>query len=336
MSEAPPAADPAPARRRWLPLVGIGVLALLALGLWLAYRPAPDQLQGMVDARELRIASKVAGRLAAVHVAEGQRVAAGQLIATLDSPEVAAKARQAQAAVEAAGQQADKAAAGPRPSEISAVEAQWRRAEAAATLARTTYERTSRLAAQGVVAGQKRDEARTNMVASEEAARAARAQYDTALAGARIEDRRAARAQVAQAEGAAAEVDAARAETRLFAPAGGEVGRRLAQPGEIVGVGFPVMMLTEVDAPWVTLTLREDQLRGLKRGALLTGRVPALGRTARRFRVIYLAPAGDYATWRATRQSSGFDVKSFEVRLIPVGRIDGLRPGMTALFDWPQ
>lgn len=336
MSEPVPVADPAPERRWWLPIAAIGVLALLALGLWLAYRPAPDQLQGMVDARELRIASKVTGRLAAVHVAEGQRVAAGQLIATLDSPEVAAKARQAQAAVEVASQQADKAEAGARPSEISAAEAQWRRAAAAATLARTTYERTSRLAAQGVVAGQKRDEARTNMVASEEAARAARAQYDTALSGARIEDRRAARAQVAQAEGAAAEVDAARAETRLFAPAGGEVGRRLAQPGEIVGAGFPVMMLTEIDTSWVTLTLREDQLRGLKPGQTLTGRVPALGRQANRFRVVYLAPAGDYATWRATRQSSGFDIKSFEVRLIPVGRIAGLRPGMTALFDWPQ
>jgi HlyD family secretion protein len=316
--------------------MGLAVATVLALGLWLAWRPAPDQLQGLVDARELRVASKVTGRLAQVHVEEGQMVKAGQLLATIDSPEARAKKAQVSAVVDAAEAQASKAEAGARATEIAAAEAQWRRAAAAADLARVTFERVNRLADEGVVPGQKRDEARTNMIAADQAARAARAQYDTAREGARREDRRAAEAQANQARGAADEVAVALAETAVLAPAEGEVGRRLAQPGEIVGAGFPIMYVTETQSPWVTLTLREDQLNGIARGREVTGTIPALKGASARFRVTFMAPAGDYATWRATRQSSGFDIKGFEVRLKPVKPVAGLRPGMSVLFDWPQ
>ncbi|OSZ70077.1 hemolysin secretion protein D [Sphingomonas sp. IBVSS2] len=335
--EAPaPVPAPAPARRFPVALVaGLVVAVLLALGLWLAYRPAPDQIQGMVDAREMRITSKVTGRIGAFHVEEGQPVKAGQLLYTLDSPEVAAKSEQAGGALAAAQAVESKADEGARPEDIRAAEAQWRRAQAAAELARTTSARTQRLYEQGVIAGQKADEARTNAVASAEQAEAARAQYDLALAGARRQDKAAATGQVQQARGAVAEVQAAADETRVAAPADGEVGKRLAQPGELVPQGFPVFVLTDIAHPWVTLNVREDQLRGLARGKELAGTIPALANKRARFRVVYTAPAGDFATWRATRQSTGFDIKSFEVRVVPVAPVEGLRPGMTVLFDWP-
>jgi len=337
--ETPLAEEPAarsPDRRWWAMAMAVGIALLLAIGLWLAYRPAPDQIQGMVDAHEVRIASKVTGRIAAFHVEEGQAVRAGQLLYTIDSPEVAARSQQAGGALASAEAMESKARSGTRPEDIRAAEAQWRRAQAASDLAQTTYQRTQRLFDEGVLAGQKRDEARTNAIASEEAAKAARAQYDQALAGARREDQAAAGGQVEQARGAVAEVEAAAVETRVTAPMAGEIGRRLAQPGELVPQGFPVFVLTDTAHPWVTLNVREDQLRGLSRGTEITGRVPALGDRSVRFRVAYLAPAGDFATWRATRQSSGFDIKSFEVRVRPVAPVPGLRPGMTVLFDWPQ
>ena len=331
IDEAPP-----PARRNLArPIVAIVVVALLALGLWLAYRPAPGQIQGMVDAREMRITSKVTARIAAFHVEEGQQVKAGQLLYTLDSPEVAAKTEQAGGALAAAQAVESKADEGARPEDIRAAEAQWRRAQAAADLATTTAARTDRLFRQGVIAGQKADEARTNAVASVEQAKAARAQYELALAGARRQDKAAASGQVQQARGAVAEVKAAADETRVLAPADGELGKRLAQPGELVPQGFPVFMLTDTAHPWVTLNVREDQLHGLARGKELEGTIPALSDRRVRFRVSYTAPAGDFATWRATRQSSGFDIKSFEVRVVPVTPVEGLRPGMTVLFDWP-
>lgn len=332
-------AEGAPAQsRKRKPIIVVAivlVLLLLSFGIWSSYRPAPAQLQGMVDARELRVNSKVTGRIAQFMVEEGQAVRAGDLLYTIESPEVTAKSEQAGGALAAAEAIANKADAGARAEDIRAAEAQWRRAEAAAKLAQDTSARTQRLYQQGVIAGQKADEARTNAVASTEQARAARAQYDMARAGARVEDRQAASGQVQQARGAVAEVRAAAAETRVVAPSAGEIGKRLAQPGELVPQGFPVFMLTDVANPWVTINVREDQLNGLARGKEMEGVIPALGHKRARFRVNYAAPAGDFATWRATRQSSGFDVKSFELRLVPVAAIPGLRPGMTVLFDWP-
>jgi len=328
---------PRPRRGRLKVVILVGaILVLLAIGLWLSYRPAPGQLQGMVDAREIRVASKVTGRIEGFDVEEGQVVQAGQLLYRIASPEVAAKQQQASGALAAAQATESKAAAGARPEQIRAAEAQWRRAQAAADLAQDTSARTQRLYAQGVIAGQKADEARTNAIASSQAAKAARAQYDEALAGARPQDKAAAGGQVQQARGAVAEVGAAAAETRVVAPSAGEIGKRLAQPGELVPQGFPVFMLTDVANAWVTVNVREDQLNSLTRGKEMAGTVPALGGRRIVFRVIYIAPAGDFATWRATRQSSGFDVKSFEVRVKPTSRVEGLRPGMTVLFDWPQ
>jgi HlyD family secretion protein len=332
-----PSSDAEPrVRRPFGLLVVVIVAALLGIGLWLSYRPAPDQIQGMVDAREIRVTSKVTGRIATFQVEEGQAVRAGQLLYTIASPEVEAKQQQAGGALAAAQATEDKAEAGARPEDVRAAEAQWRRAQAAADLAQTTSARTQRLYREGVIAGQKADEARTNAIASTEAARAARAQYDLARAGARPQDKAAAGGQVQQARGAVAEVQAAAAETRVVAPSAGEVGKRLAQPGELVPQGFPVFMLIDVGNAWVTLNVREDQLGGLRRGTRMTGTVPALGGRRVEFRVTYLAPAGDFATWRATRQSSGFDIKSFEVRVLPLQAVQGLRPGMTVLFDWSQ
>ena len=337
MSQTPSSdAQADPRRRRLLPLVVVVALVVVAIGVWLAFRPGQDQLQGMVDADSLNVAAKVSARLAAVHVREGERVEAGQLLFELDSPEVAAKAQQAGALRDAAQAQADKADAGAREEDIRAAEAEWERARAGNALAQSTFQRLDRLYGEGVVSRQRRDEAQAQARSSAGLETAARAQYDMARAGARSQDKAAAHAQVRQAEGAVAEVEAAEAEVRGHAPIGGEVGRRMADIGEIVPAGYPVFKLVDIDHPWVSLFLREDQFHGITPGTRLRGTVPALGDEAVEFEVYYLSPAGDYATWRATRQSAGFDVHSFELRARPVAPVEGLRPGMSVLFAWPQ
>lgn len=328
--------SPVQSRKPLIAIAVVAILLLLALGLWLSFRETPAQLQGMVDADEVRISSKVTGRIESFAVKEGQRVKAGQTLYMIDSPEVAAKRQQAQGSLDAARALQDKADDGARPQEIRATEAQWRRVQAAANLAQTTYERTQRLYGEGVVSRQRRDEARTNAKASSEAANAARAQYDLAVAGARSEDKAAAGGQVLQAKGGVAEVDAALDETIITAPSSGEIGQKFAEVGELVPAGFPVFTLTDVANPWVTLNLREDQFAGLKMGAVFDAIVPALEDKKISLRVSFIAPTGEFATWRATRQSSGFDIKSFEVRMTPVNRVRNLRPGMSVLFDWPQ
>jgi len=188
---------------------------------------------------------------------------------------------------------------------------------------------------EGVMTRQKRDEALAQARSSRELSNAARAQYDQALAGARDQDKRAAQGQVRQAQGAVAEVDAARDEINGRAPMAGEINKRMSDIGELVPAGYPVFTLVDIDRMWVSVNLRESQMRGLKVGTRLRGNVPALDRDAE-FEVYFINPAGDYATWRATRQSSGYDVRSFEIRLRPVAPVEGFRPGMSVLFGWPQ
>ena len=83
------------------------------------------------------------------------------------------------------------------------------------------------------------------------------------------------------------------------------------------------------------MNLREDRLAGLRVGDKLRATIPAVDAEPRQFSVYYISPLGSFATWRATREAGGFDVRTFEVRARPDRPIDGLRPGMTALIEWP-
>ena len=337
MSEPPPVDRPVTPDRRVPVLLGATLVSVIVLGgLWLSLRPAQGQLQGFVDVDEVTVAAKITARAVQLHVHEGDRVQAGQLLLTLASPEVDARQEQALGALDSARAQAAKADDGARPQEIDALAAQWRRAQAGADLAQTTLQHTDTLFREGVLTRQKHDEAYANARAATEAAVAAKAQYDQARAGARIEDRQAASGQLRQARGALAEVAAAEAETSLRAPISGEISKRMVDVGEIVPAGYPAFTLIDRSRQWVVLNVREDQFARVKLGAVLRGDVPALGVKGAAFTVYYIAPSGDYATWRATRQSSGYDVRTFQVRLRSVGDLNELRPGMSVLVPWPQ
>lgn len=313
-------------------LVTVGVIALLAFGLWLSFRPKPVLLEGEIEATEFDVAAKVPGRVESVAVKLGQTVARGTLLFTLESPELRAKLTQAEGARDAAGALRRKADAGARQEEIRAAEQQWLRAKAGSDLADVTLERVERLHRDGVVPRQRRDEAEAQARAMRAAAASAKAGHDLALAGAREEDRAAATAVAAQAGGAVSEVEAYLAETQIKAPHAGEVSSLLIDAGEIAPAGFPVITLIDLNDVWVVLQIREDLLAGIGMGTELKGQVPALGGREVTFKVDYIAALGAFATWRATSASAGFDLKTFELRARPTAPVAGLRPGMTIVI----
>lgn len=315
--------------------VVIAVLAIVALGLWLATRPPKPMIQGMVDTDQIQVAAKVPGRLEALMVHEGDRVKAGQLLFVLSSPELDAKLAQVQAQQAAAESQAAKARHGAQSEDIETARSAWQAAEATAALAAKTVARVSNLYTEGVVSLQKRDEAVAAAKASANAAAAAKFQYEKAMGGARPEDIKGAEALATQAEAGVREVAALQAELRITAPVAGEISRRNANVGEVVPPTLPVISMFEPDKLWVSLNVRENQFHGLKNGQELDGTVPALDGRRLRFKVYYIAPLGDFATWRATRESSGYDIKTFEIRVRPEDAPPELRPGMSVLFDWP-
>lgn len=321
------------AQSRLLVVLGVVVLLLIVWGFWKAAQPPAPYFQGQMEARETDIAPKVTARIRQVLVTEGQQIQAGDLLVEMDSPEVQAKLAQAQAAKDAAQAVADKASNGARPEEVQMARLGWERAQAAANLAKTSYGRVQSLYDQGLVSAQKRDEAQTNWQASAAQAEAARAQYEMAAKGARAEDKSAAAAQARQIDGVIAEVKAAEAETQLRSPVGGEVANVLAKVGELSPQGVSVVTVVDLKDQWVIINVREDYLQRFAVGSRFTGKLPALNNHSAEFEVYYLGVLPDFATWRTTRGSQGFDARTFEVRARPAQPIAGARPGMSVLVE---
>lgn len=316
-----------------LGLAAIAVVLLLGYGIWRATQPAPEMFQGQMEARETDIAPKVTGRITQVLVSEGETVLAGAALMRTDNPEVTAKMVQAIAAQQAAQAMADKAANGARPQEIEMARLQWQRAQAAADLALSSFNRIDNLAKEGLVAAQKRDEAQTSFTTSRDQALTAKAQYELVRAGARREDKAAASAQARQVAGVVAEVQAARSETELRSPVAGEVAKVLAKVGELSVQGVAVVTVVDLKDQWLVLNVREDRLQRFAKDAEFDAVLPALGGHKARFKVFHTAVMPDFATWRATRAGQGFDVRTFEIKARPLITIDGARPGMSALVQ---
>ncbi len=317
-------------------IVVLALIVLVIMGIsqlqQFATQPREQFLQGQMEARRVLVAGKVPGRIERLLVHEGDVVTKDSLVAVISSPEIEAKKIQARGALGAAKAQASKARNGARSEDITALKAMADRAQEAATLAKNTYNRVQKLYNEGVLPLQKRDEAETQMKASQSAADAARAQYNQAVAGARSEDKAAANALVLQAKGANAEVDAYLEETKIRTPISGEVSLKLAEEGEVVGSGMPIIAVTDLNDSWAVFHLREDYLKNVSKGKKFNLQIPALDKIVE-MEVSYIASVGDYATWRSSKESAGFDLKTFEVRMRPTRKIENLRPGMSVLLS---
>jgi len=329
----PPAKAHLPASRFLRPVAVIAVAAFLVTGLYLANRQVTPPLQGQIDARYIDVSPKILGRVARLRVHEGDEVLPGAPLVVLDSPEVRAKVSQAQSALAAATARQQLVDDGTRREEIRTAEAAWQRAVADARLAETTFRRVNALYEQGLVSQQRNDEVETQYRAATDAVRAVRAQYEMALNGFRSEERNAAAAVTRGAGAAVDEIDALAADISLKSPISAEVDKVILHEGELAPPGFPILTLVNLSDVWAVFNLRENELARVKIGTQMTGKVPALGGKAVRFSIYYISPKGEYATWRATRQSSGYDIKTFEVRARPVEKVEGLRPGMSVLVD---
>lgn len=321
----------------WPAAVGLFIVgAFFIYSVWILSLPHPFEVQGEADATQVKVASKLTGRIDSIAVRKGEQVQKGQLLFIIHSPEVEAKLEQARAALEAAEAQNRKALAGAQREDIEAARNSYLKAEAAAELAEKTFRRIEKLYQDGVVPAQKRDEAETQYKVACETAQAAKALYDKALNGTRPEDKESARAMVHKANAAISEVEAYLTETRIYAPIAGEVSNIIAEKGEIVTAGYPVITLADLSDSWISFNLREDLLADIRQGSTFNARIPALGNREISLQVTYINPLGNFATWNATKTSGDFDLKTFEVHARPMEKIEGLRPGMSALVDWNQ
>lgn len=319
----------------WLIIAVVVIIAVVALVGWYLKRSEPTIIQGTVECTTYKASSKIAGRIEEMKVEQGDHVTKGQLLYVLSTPELDAKLRQAEAVKSAATALDQKALAGARVQQIEAALNMWQKAQAGKELAQKTYDRVKALYDKGVVPEQKFDEADANYRAMVATEMAANAQYDLAVAGASKEDKDAAAAQVQQAEGVVSEVESYISDAMVYAPVDGEVSTIIAEQGELVGTGYPVVAILDTTDTWVTFNIKETLLPKITVGMKMTAYVPALDRNVE-LEVTYISVQADFATWSATRTQGSFDIRTFAVKARPVTDVENIRPGMSVLVNWDE
>lgn len=288
-------------------------------------------IQGEVEVSEYRVSSKLPGRIAEICVTEGDFVHKGDTLAILDVPEVEAQKRAAEATQDAAKAVSDMADNGARKEQIQAAYQLWQQAVAASDIAEKTYKRLQNLYNEGVISAQKRDEAFAAYKATQAQVLAAKSQYDMAKSGARNEERKAASDQANAAKNATDVVKSLLRETVQIATADGEVSEIFPKVGELVGLGSPIMSISELNDMWGTFNIREDQLNGMKVGDTFKAYCPAFDKEIE-MKVYHIKDQGSFAVWKATKTNGQYDIKTFEVKARPSKPVEGLRPGMTLII----
>ena len=310
-------------------IVIIVVLALIGLFL---LKPEPQIIQGQAEATQVRVSGKLPGRVVEFMVEEGQHVLAGDTLVHIHSSLVEAKLSQAEAMETVAKAQNKKVDSGTRVELLNSAYDMWQQAQAGLTIAKKTYERMQSLYKKGVVSEQKRDEAEAAYKAMVATESAAKSQYEMAKAGAQAEDKAAAAAMVAAAQGSGAEVESILSDSYLTAPTDGEISDIFPNVGELVSLGAPIMNVLKLDDMWVSFNVREDLLENLTMGAEVQAIIPALENKEVTLKVFYIRDMGSYAVWRATKVTGQYDAKTFQVKARPVEPVDNLRPGMSVLL----
>jgi HlyD family secretion protein len=317
----------ADARRRIIVLSVVLVAA--GAGGYLLLRPEPPApIAGVVHATEIRLAPEVGGQLATIKAVKGTRVRAGDVVAELSALELTAAVAQARAALDAATASRGHVYAGVRAEEIAALAAEIAKAKSKLDYVQEQLTRVATLARGDFASQQALDQATNDVAAARADVVEAEANHAAAVAGPTKEERFIADAQVQAAAAALAVLERHLGKTVLRSPVDGLVSVIVAEIGENVRAGQPVLAIAATGQQWLSFNAREDFLRGLTVGTKVD--VARAGtRETMPAVVTELRPLGAFATWQAERAVGDHDRNTLRLRLDPQGDASGLEPGMT-------
>lgn len=313
-----------------LPVIVL-LAALGAGGAWFVLRKPVDTgalvLNGSVDIRQVDLAFRVEGRLDKVLVEEGDRVAAGQVVAVVDKGYLADAVRIAEARVAAAQANLSKLEAGNRPQEIGQAKADVARAEAAYANAKATYDRRAGLPVDSTISRQALDNARADMRQAE--AQLARARQSLALQekGFRAEDIAAAKAQMQAEQGTLDLMRRRLGDAELAAPSAGQVMTRVREPGSMVLPGATVLTLALTEPMQVRTWVAETALGRVVPGT--KAEIVTDGGTSKVYhgQVGFVSPVAEF-TPKSVETPELRTSLVYRVRIIVTDPDDGLRQGM--------
>lgn len=320
-------------------IIGILVVLLVAGGLWWWYRAS--RIVSTDDARVkgtiVNLSAKVGGRIEKVLVGEGDNVAAGQVMAVLESQEFEAEVEQAKANLSMAEAKLAAIVAGNRPQEVAKASAAVYQARANMTNAGKNSERDEVLYRQGAISIQQRDAARTAYDVAQAEYMSASEQYSLSAEGSRQEDIMQAQAQVQQAQAALKKAQIQLNDAVIKAPVGGVVALKSVEVGEIVSFGQPLFSISNLADVWVGANIEETYIGRVKVGQHVDLNIDAYPGRSFNGTVIEVGPAsGSQFALLPTENSSANFTKVTQRLPIKIKVEESeyvLKPGMSAIVN---
>lgn len=318
-------------------VIAVLILAAAALlGLVSGSDSKSGQIQGSVKMTEVNLNSMLDGYVDEILVAEGDHVQAGDVLIKMDADIVSAQVEQAKAglaqaqAAEAAAQAVlDKAVNGARSEDITKAKAQY-------DYVASTYARMQNLFGEGAISQSDLDNVEAQYLA-------AKATYDEAITGARSEDIAAAKAQLAQAQGAVSQCTATVAQAESYlehseitAPTDGTITAVNVEAGELVSTGLALAAMRADGGAWIEVNVPETMLGEIREGAEVSYTMPAYGDKEFIGTIQNVSKNPDFATKKATGENGSFDVLSYCVKIQPTDEETQLYSGMTVVVDFGE
>jgi HlyD family secretion protein len=313
----------------------VAIALVLVAGALIYFERRPDSstaIVGIVRATEVRVEPEVDGQLVSITVGKSARVHAGDVLARLSAVELTAQADQARAALASATANRNNVYAGVRREQMDSLKAAIAKASARLDYVQAQLTRTSTLARQSFESQQSLDQAENDAASARADVAEAQANYDAAVAGPTREERAIADAQVQAAAAAITVLERRLDKMVLRAPADGVVSVIVAEVGENVRAGQPILMVEAAGKQWLSFNVREDHLNRLSMGE--TASVMRNGTDgAAKAIITELRPLGTFATWQAERVIGDHDRNTLRLRLDPEGEPAGLEPGMAVWIE---
>jgi HlyD family secretion protein len=314
------------------------VLAGIAAAAYYVYAAREQEstltLYGNVDIREVELAFRVPGRLAAMDVDEGETVTAGQHLAQIDPQPYKDALAAAEAGVQQARANVDKLESGARPQEVQQARAAVREAEAAAKDAERNFERQKGLVESGASSQRILDAAAAQRDAT--AARLAATREALALAeeGFRAEDIAAARANLAAAVARRDQAQTQLDDTALTAPSDGTLLARVREPGSMLMQGTPVYSLSLNNPVYVRAYVSEPDLGATAPGTTVRVTTDASDKVYRG-RIGFVSPRAEFTPKSVETADLRTDLV-YRLRIVLTDADSHLRQGMPVTVEVPR
>ena len=251
------------------------ILALVIISFWVWKYNNKNQkdndltLYGNVDIRQVSLAFEQSGRIEKLLVQEGDKVKAGQVLATMNTNSLEIQAKQAQAQLKAQQEAIVKQQVGARPEEISQAQAQLASTQADLDKANKNLQRLQILVSSTdgrAISQQDLDYAKSNQHSAEAAVRERQANLELIIKGARKEDREATKAQYEETKANLDLINYNLTQAELKSPVNAVVRARLQEVGDMTTAQKAVYTLALTDPKWVRVYANEKDLSSIHMG----------------------------------------------------------------------